>query len=151
MDTTRGTAVGRTLLAVLLLSMSGLQVSDLGGFGAVLDTYRIGGAGAALAVLLVVLELIGGAGLLVPATRGIGSIVAVAVAALWSGLAVQAFARGLTIDNCGCFGVHLEQPLRWWVLVQDAWFLAVAVWVARRERTGRSWPSPRAARRGTLV
>jgi hypothetical protein len=56
----------------------------------------------------------------------------VAVAVVWSLLAAQAFARGLAVGNCGCFGVRLGQPLRWWVLVEDAEFVALAVWVRRQ-------------------
>lgn len=58
--------------------------------------------------------------------------IAVAVAVAWSALGVQAFARGLVLDNCGCFGVYAAQPLRWWVLVEDAQFVALAVWVRAR-------------------
>lgn len=62
---------------------------------------------------------------------------------IWSALAVQAFARGLAVENCGCFGVHLGQSLRWWVLLEDAEFVALAAWVRRTERhsgqlTGRA-------------
>jgi hypothetical protein len=39
---------------------------------------------------------------------------------VWAILAAQAFARGLVLDNCGCFGTYLAQPLRWYVLVEDA-------------------------------
>jgi hypothetical protein len=47
----------------------------------------------------------------------------------WSALGLEAFARGLVLHNCGCFGVHLGQPLRWWVLAEDAEFVALAAWV----------------------
>lgn len=39
------------------------------------------------------------------------------------------------LENCGCFGVHLGQPLRWRVLAQDASFVASAV-LARRWTRG---------------
>lgn len=58
-------------------------------------------------------------------------------------LGIQAFARGLALDNCGCFGVYAAQPLRWWVLVEDVEVVALAVWVVRRPAPGRpSSPRP---------
>jgi len=42
-------------------------------------------------------------------------------------LGVQGYLRGLTIDNCGCFGVYLSQRLSWFVLAQDALLLVYAV------------------------
>lgn len=54
------------------------------------------------------------------------------VASLWSVLAVQAFVRGLVVPNCGCFGVYLSQSLAWWVLLEDATFVALGVLVVHR-------------------
>jgi len=45
---------------------------------------------------------------------------------VWSLLAGQAYARGLTVANCGCFGSYLSQRLSWFVLVQDALMLFYA-------------------------
>ena len=64
--------------------------------------------------------------------------VAVAVAVGWTILGTQAFVRGLAVDNCGCFGVHLAQPLRWWVLLEDAEFVALAWWVRRKDVSAAS-------------
>lgn len=57
------------------------------------------------------------------------------VSVVWTGLAVQAYARGLTVANCGCFGIYLRQRLSWFVLLQDALTLlyaAVLIHSARR-------------------
>jgi hypothetical protein len=64
-----------------------------------------------------------------PRIRRVGATTAIVVAVAWSVLGLAAFARGLTVHNCGCFGIHLVQPLRWWVLAEDAEFLALAGWV----------------------
>lgn len=131
------------LLALLLLAMAAGQLSDLGGFARVLDGYRLIPDGwlTPAAWLLAGAETAAGVGLL--GHRRSGSVLALAVAVAWSALAVQAFTRGVAVDNCGCFGVHLAQSLRWWVLVEDAEFVALAAWVLRAERrngqqTGRS-------------
>jgi hypothetical protein len=57
--------------------------------------------------------------------------VGVVVAIVGSALAAQAFARGLSVENCGCFGAYLSQELRWWVLLEDAYQLLLALFAAR--------------------
>lgn len=44
-------------------------------------------------------------------------------------LGLQAFLRGLALENCGCFGVHLAQPLRWWVLLGGLELLLLTIFV----------------------
>lgn len=126
--------VARPILAALLLAMATGQLLDSAGFFDILETYDAGPDPLALilGVVLIVGEVVGGVSLL---TRfDVGPPVALAVAVLWTVLGAQAFARGLVVPNCGCFGVYLGQPLRWWVLVQDAEFVALAWWVRRRWR-----------------
>jgi hypothetical protein len=77
------------------------------------------------------------AGLALLRHRRGGSGLALAVAIVWSAFALQAFARGVALDNCGCFGVHFGQSLRWWVLLEDAEFVALSAWVRRAERRTR--------------
>lgn len=139
-------AIARPLLAVLLVAMAVGQLSDLGGFVDIVVTYQVGGDTTAwvLAVSLIGAELASGLGLLVPgqrARRPHAATAAVVVALAWTGLAVQALARGLVVPNCGCFGVHLGQELRWWVLLEDAEFVALALWVRHAEVRQRSRPT----------
>lgn len=139
MSTGRGRPIARWLLGLLLVAMAAGQLSDPGGFVDIVDDYRIGGTlpAALVASALVLGELIGGLGLLAgrEARRSSAPTVAVVVALAWSALAVQAFARGLVLESCGCFGVHLAQPLRWWVLLEDAELVALALWVRRQNRS----------------
>ena len=51
---------------------------------------------------------------------------------LWSALGVPAFARGLALENCGCFGALWRQELRWWVPLEDAYLLGLSVWLVWR-------------------
>lgn len=124
----------RTALAGLLLAMAAGQASDLGGFTRILATYRVfpGPLPTIGAWAFVALETAAGMALLRRARCGVALSVTVAVA--WTILGAQALGRGLVLHNCGCFGVHLGQPLRWWVLVQDAEFIGLAAWVRRAER-----------------
>ena len=130
--------VARPILAVLLLAMAAGQLLDPAGFFDILETYDVGPEALVPVVGLVLIagEVVGGVALLTKVD--IGPPVALAVALRWTALGVQAFARGLALPNCGCFGVYLSQPLRWWVLVQDAEFVALAWWVRRRWRVRAS-------------
>lgn len=125
--------IARRVLGVLLLAMATGQALDVGGFASTLESYDAGPpwTATALASLLLLGETVAGVALL--ARRRIGPPLALAVAIAWTVLGVQAFARGLLVPNCGCFGIYLGQPLRWWVLVQDAEFVALAWWVRQRQ------------------
>ena len=116
--------------------MAAGQVSDVGSFARILDAYRVfpGDVPTLAAWLFMATEATAGVVLLRRARWGVALAMLVALA--WTVLGTQAFVRGLAIDNCGCFGVHLGQQLRWWVLVEDAEFIALAAWVRRAERRG---------------
>ncbi len=120
-------------LAALLFAMAVGQLSDLSGFVDILASYGIGGTTVArlAATALIAGELTAAAGLASRnhTRRHRAASVSVAIALGWGILASQAFARGIALANCGCFGVHASQPLRWWVLIEDLEFLALAWWV----------------------
>jgi hypothetical protein len=126
--TVRRPPLAALLLGLLLVSMAAGQLADVTGFEAILADYELGGRAEGVAAVAVpIAELVAAAGLLV--SSRVGGILGLAVAAFWSALAAQAFARGLELPNCGCFGVYLGQELRWWVLLQDVYFVALA-WLA---------------------
>lgn len=134
--------MARRILALLLLVMAAGQLSDLTGFVDVLETYELGSRTTAwtLAIPILLAEAMAGVGLL-RRTGIIGQVapaMAIAVTVGWTVLGTQAFARGLALDNCGCFGVHLAQPLRWWILLEDAEFIALAWWVRRKDLSAAS-------------
>jgi hypothetical protein len=111
------------------------QLASFSALRRVLGEYDLFGNAASTAVVVVAVELAGSLGLLASASvpRSIGraaGLAGLAVACFWSVLAAQAFARGLELDNCGCFGAYLAQPLRWWVLVEDAYMLVLAWYAA---------------------
>ncbi len=128
--------VARLALAALFFTMAVGELSNPSGFIDIVASYGLGGttlAGLA-ATALIAGELTAAAGLVSrdQSRRYRAASVAVAVALAWGVLGVQAFARGIALDNCGCFGVHAGQPLRWWVLIEDVEFLALAWWVRAR-------------------
>jgi hypothetical protein len=146
-----GSVIGKPGLAALvyaalLSAMAAGQLASLGRFEDALSGYGVfGPAAESAAVAVPVAELAVAGGLLILPVRRAAGALGLAVALFWAALAAQAFARGLELENCGCFGAYLVQELRWWVLLEDAEFLLLAWWTGAR--TGLPLPLPRFARR----
>jgi hypothetical protein len=128
--------VAALLYGLLLGGMAAGQLASLDEFEDALASYDLFGpllpaAKLSLPALeaLVALGLLLSARLPPPAGRAAG-LAGVLVALLWAALAAQAFARGLEVENCGCFGAYLSQELRWWVLLEDAYLLLLALLAA---------------------
>jgi hypothetical protein len=142
MRAARGTSVIRRprlaplLLGLLLAGMAAGQAASFPAFREALRSYDVLVDARAAAVAVLVVEALTAAGLLLSASlprraAQAAGIAGLAVAVFWSVLAAQAFARGLKVENCGCFGSYLAQPLRWWVLLEDAYMLLLALLAAR--------------------
>jgi hypothetical protein len=108
----------------------------------ILSAYGLvdGATAAVLAAGLIVGELVCGLWFLArPRSAAIAPVwVYTAVSVVWSSLAVQAYVRELTVDNCGCFGVYLTQRLGWLVLAQEALTLLYAGVLLRGARRARA-------------
>lgn len=135
----------RLALGAIYTAMGIGQLASLGEMPAILGAYGLahGAAATLLTVSLIVGELVCGVWFLArPRSTAIAPVwVYTAVSLVWSGLAVQAFVRGLTVVNCGCFGSYLAQRLGWFVLVQDALALLYAALLLRGARRSRARPA----------
>ncbi|MBT2487213.1 hypothetical protein J7E96_01395 [Streptomyces sp. ISL-96] len=143
----------RIVLGAVYTAMAVGQLASFGHMPGILAAYGLvdGVAETALAVALIAGELVCGVWFLArPRSKTVAPVwVFTAVAVIWSFLAVQAYARGLTVTNCGCFGIYLSQRLSWFVLAQDALTLLYAGLLLRGTRTARP-PARRAlSSRGT--
>ncbi|GAA3788056.1 MauE/DoxX family redox-associated membrane protein [Streptomyces chiangmaiensis] len=111
------------MLGALCTAMAVGQLVSVDRMPRILAAYGLvdGAAAAVLAAGLITGELVCGTWLLTrPRSTAILPVwVYTAVSVVWSTLAAQAYVRGLTVANCGCFGVYLTQRLGWFVLVQD--------------------------------
>jgi hypothetical protein len=120
----------RIVLGALFAAMAAGQLASFGQMPGILAGYGlVAGSGATvLAVALIVGELVCGVWFLArPRSRAMAPVwVFTGVAMVWALLAVQAYARGLAVANCGCFGIYFSQRLSWFVLVQDALLLFYA-------------------------
>ncbi|HXI11295.1 MAG TPA: hypothetical protein VNM92_01450 [Thermoanaerobaculia bacterium] len=111
--------IAALIIAAVLGAMAVAQLVSFRGFLRALDGYGLGNLVEGVAALLLTIGWLRDA-------RGLaiaGAESAVAAAAVWSVLAVQAYVRKLPIRNCGCFGIYLPQRLSAWILAQDALFL----------------------------
>ncbi len=128
--------VAALLYGLLLAGMAAGQLASLDEFGEALASYdMLGPLVPAAQFGLPAFEALAAIGLLLsrrlpPVAAKAAGLAGVLVAFLWATLAVQAFARGLTVENCGCFGAYLTQELRWWVLLEDAYMLLLALLAA---------------------
>ncbi|WP_328346030.1 hypothetical protein OG873_05310 [Streptomyces violaceus] len=135
-------------LGVVLAAMALGQLASFDAMPGILSAYGVtpGAVSTALAVALIGAEAAAAVWFLSrPRSRAAAPVwLYTGVAVLWAALAAQAFARGLVLDNCGCFGLYAAQPLRWYVLVEDALILLYAwlLWRAlpRRPRRARTAP-----------
>jgi hypothetical protein len=120
----------RIVLGAMYTVMAAGQLASFGRMSGILAAYGLvdGTAATALAVVLIAGELVCGIWFLArPRSKALAPVwVFTVVSVVWSLLAVQAYARGLTVANCGCFGIYLAQRLSWFVLVQDALMLFYA-------------------------
>jgi Methylamine utilisation protein MauE len=128
--------VAALLYGLLLAGMATGQLASVHAFREALASYDLLGPWVGATQFgLPALEALVAVGLLL--SSRLPSVVAkaaglagVLVALLWAALAAQAFARGFVVENCGCFGAYLTQELRWWVLLEDAYMLLLALLAA---------------------
>ena len=143
----------RRILGLVLVAMGLGKLTDVAGYAHALAAFRVipDGALAAVAWSWLAAELAAGALLLAGGRAALaGAAGALVINVAYAAMTTQAFARHLSIDNCTCFGVHLRQRLGWLVLAQDAYMVALSVYVAvvaRRSR--RRSPAGSPARSGS--
>ena len=143
-STTRRPPVAAIIYGVLIVAMGIAQLTDVTGFVDILSGYDVFGRwDGPAAAFIVAAELAAGIGVLAcrviprPAAVAAGWL-GIAIALIWASLATQAFVRGLDIPNCGCFGVHFGQRLRWWILLEDLYMFVLAWYAARGVRVSAS-------------
>jgi len=121
-------------LGALHLAAAGGKLLDLRGFASVLADYRIAPPDLLLplAIFVVVLELGVGVGLLTSAWRRRAALGAAAMAGLYALALTATLARGIPLDNCGCFGVYFARPLTVLSPLEDVALIGLALLVAWR-------------------
>ena len=118
----------RLLFAALLLVTGGAKLLDIEGFAAVVDSYAL------LPALLItpstwalaIMEIGLGLWLLSNRRLGAAAVLLIALHLLYLLWLMVALARGLSLPNCGCFGVYWPRPLTWFSPLEDLALLLLA-------------------------
>ena len=111
----------RLFLGLVLLATAVGKLADVRGFAGVLRAYEAFpeaslvalAAAIPIAELALALWLFSGRGL---EGAALAALVLHVVYAAWAALSL---ARGLRLENCGCFGVFLARPLGWRTVAED--------------------------------
>lgn len=134
----------RLVLGVVYLGMATGQLASWSAMPAILGAYRLLPQPLlpAFAAGLIIGELTCGLWFVTsPRSRAAAPVwIYTAVSMTWAGLAVQAYLRGLPVENCGCFGRYLTQRLSLFVLAQDALLLTYAALLLRSARSAPRRP-----------
>ena len=137
----------RLILGILYFGMALGQAVSAAAMPDIIDSYDTVPEALLIPFIasLIAAETVGGLWLMLrPRSKALPPVwIYTAVSLVWTVLAVQAFARGLEVPNCGCFGVYLSQPLHWWVLAEDALMLVYAGLLLRSTHRA-AWPQPTA-------
>ncbi len=127
----------RLVLGSLVLASGIGKALDLVGFAEVIATYRLGLPEEFLwpvALGVSALELVLGAWLLTGWRLREAARLSMALNAGYFVLLTSALWRGLKLNNCGCFGVFLARPLRWYSPLEDAVLILVSYLLFRSAR-----------------
>jgi uncharacterized membrane protein YphA (DoxX/SURF4 family) len=94
---------------------------DLPGFVRVIETYQLlpPALFGPVAVAVLAGELVLGAWILSGWRLAPAALLAVAMYLAWAVLLTLTLLRGLELQNCGCFGIFLARPLRWYSPLED--------------------------------
>jgi len=119
----------RVLLGVLIFGAGLGKALDVGGFVEVMRSYDLAlpeGLYWPGAYATILFELVLGAWVLAGWRLTIAGALAVLMHSGYLLLLSSALWRGLELDNCGCFGVFLARPLRWYSPIEDFALIVVS-------------------------
>ena len=134
------------IASVLFLSGIG-KLLDVPGFVQVLNTYQAIPEWALhfVAVTLILVELRISEWLFRSKTLVAGAFGSLVLHALFTVWTAVTLLRGVSVPNCGCFGVFLARPLTGWTIVEDLVLVLASfyLFLAAGYQAGRSLPVSR--------
>lgn len=129
----------RLFFTVLLLITGGAKLLDIHGFVGIVDSYAMlpDALTPPSAFALAVWEIILGLWLLSRWKCRAAAVALIALHMLYLLWLLAALARGLSLPNCGCFGVYWPRPLTWQSPLEDLalLLLAIVLWRIGRPST----------------
>lgn len=143
------------ILGAVYTAMAVGQAASWRRMSGILDAYDLLPAGVSpwLAGVVIAGEVVCGVWFLArPRSHALTPVwVYTAVSAVWAILGAQAYLRGVSVANCGCFGIYLSQRLSAFVLAQDALLLLYAAIMIRSGLRARHAAANAAADRGEVT
>ena len=123
--------LGRIALGLIFLAAGFLKALDPAEFSHQIAGYGLIGPrlSAVAAPALIVFEIVLGVALVAGVRPRLTGSASILLLLLFIGIEAYGIAAGRT-EACGCFGAYLAQPLRWWVLIEDAYMLVLAWYAA---------------------
>lgn len=119
----------RVFLGILFLATAVGKMLDNRGFAEVLSTYQLFPSFTLMPLGLVISlsEFILGIFILLNRQIELCSKTILVINSFYLVLAIVTNLRGLTIPNCGCFGVFLARPMTWNTVAEDAILVLVSI------------------------
>ena len=130
-------------LGLLILGTGVGKALDLVGFVRVMETYHLLPPALfyPVAIAVTASELALGIWLLSGRRLAPAALAAIGVNLGYAALMALTLARGLDLKNCGCFGIFLARPLRWFSPLEDL-ALAGLSWLLYRRAHGLAPDGP---------
>ncbi|MGH8523230.1 MAG: MauE/DoxX family redox-associated membrane protein [Gammaproteobacteria bacterium] len=123
-------AASRYFLGLLFLATGLGKLLDNRGFAQVLASYRFELPDTLLLPLALAISLTEfgiGRNILLGRSLSQNILATVYFHLAYAILAVTTLLRGLSLTNCGCFGVFLARPLRWTTVAEDLVLAAISL------------------------
>lgn len=128
----------QVFFALLMLASAGGKLLDMRGFYGIVETYQM--VPSAIiplsAWILTLFELLLGFALLEKRIAATASLALVPLHLFYLAGLSQALLRGLSLPNCGCFGVYWGRPLTGYTLIEDIVLLILAFALCKWLRSG---------------
>lgn len=126
----------RLLFSALLLVTGCAKLLNISGFAAVVDRYAVLPSTLTVpgAWTLAIAELGLGLWLLSCWRLAAAATATIALHILYLAWMLAALVRGLSLPNCGCFGVYWPRPLTWYSPLEDLVLVALAILLWRTSR-----------------
>jgi hypothetical protein len=131
-------AIACATIATIFLGSAAMKLWQPREFRAAVESYRLmpEAMSVALGWIIPALELAGGIGLAVAATRAAAALLLLCLIAAFTGAIALNLVRGRHDLDCGCFGPLLRQPLSGWLVARNG-LLALLVLAAFTPVRGR--------------
>jgi uncharacterized membrane protein YphA (DoxX/SURF4 family) len=131
--------IGRFFLAILFISTAIGKLLDNRGFALVIDSYQLGIPESnllGLALSISLLELIIGINILFGRALQMSIFSTLIVHLSYAVLAFFTLQRGISLSNCGCFGIFWARPLKSMSVVEDLVLAGISLtcWLLLRKR-----------------